>query len=76
VPDLAVLRNTGEHADEYAVDSDKRRLKSIDSRQLEVGAWNGQTYLWPGRSLNVDEALAASEALFKAVQKMGPVIRT
>jgi hypothetical protein len=76
VPDLAVLRNTGEHADEYAVDSDKRRLKAIDSRQLEVGAWNGQTYQWLGRRLNVDEALAAGEALFKALQEMRPVIRT
>jgi hypothetical protein len=42
------------------LDSNRRRLKSINSRQLEVGAWNGQMYQWPDRSLNVRVALATA----------------
>ena len=76
VPDLLVMRNIGEHADEYAVDSDRRHVKSIDARQVEVGAWNGQTYRWLRRSLNVDDALAAGAALFRALQELRPTIAT
>jgi hypothetical protein len=74
VPDLRDMRNIGEHADEYALDSKGRRVKSIDSRQLEVGRWNGQTYEWLDRSLDVDAALAGGKVLFKALQSLRPSI--
>ena len=76
VPDLRRMRNIGEHADEYALDSDRRHVKSIGSGQIEVCAWNGQTYQWLDRSVNVDDALAASQTLFKAVQSRRPTIAT
>jgi hypothetical protein len=76
VPALRVMRNIGEHGDEYAVDSASRQVKSIHARQLEVGAWDGQTYQWLGRSLNVDQALAAGKALFEAVKAQSWITST
>jgi hypothetical protein len=76
VPDLRVMRNIGEHGDEYAVESSSRHMKSIDARQLEVGAWDGQTYQWLGRRLNVDEALPAGQALVEAVKAQSHGIAT
>ncbi len=43
-------------------------MKTIDARQPEAGAWNGQTYQCLGRRLNVDDALAAGEALFNSLK--------
>jgi hypothetical protein len=40
------MRNIGEHADEYAVDSPKRHVKTLGRKQLEVGSWDGQTFKW------------------------------
>lgn len=76
VPELRVMRNIGEHTDEYALDSENRRVKSVDSKQLEVGSWNGQTYDWLGRSLDVDKALDAGECLFRALNALRPTIPT
>lgn len=50
------------------INGDKRRMKTIDARQPEAGAWNGQTYQCLGRRLNVDDALAAGEALFNSLK--------
>ena len=70
---LHTMRNIGEHADEYAVDSPKRHVKTLGRKQLEVGSWDGQTFKWLQESdgtsheLNVDEALAAAEDLHRAL---------
>jgi hypothetical protein len=73
VPDLTLMRNIGEHGDEYAVDSERRRVKSVNRRQLEVGSWDGKTYEWIGGRLNVDEALTAAKELFRLLQALRPV---
>jgi hypothetical protein len=76
VPGLRLMRNIGEHGDEYALNRSRRREKSIGSRQLEVGLWNGQTYQWLGTELNVDEALEAAKALFAALRSLRPSVST
>lgn len=63
---LRTMRNIGEHAEDYAIDSPKRHIKTIERRQLEVGSWDGQTFQWLQASdgtqheLNVDAALSAA----------------
>jgi hypothetical protein len=66
-PSLTIMRNIGEHADEYAIDSPKRHVKTVDRRQLEVGSWDGQTFRWLEHELTVDAALAAAQALHRAL---------
>jgi hypothetical protein len=66
LPDLAKMRNVGEHIDEYAIDAG--RDKSVSRKQLQVGSWDGETYSWLGHTLNIDNALAASEKLFESVR--------
>lgn len=67
LPALAQMRNVGEHIDEYAVDAPRRHHKDIDRRQLQVGSFDGVTYEWLGGALNVDDALAAGEELYRAL---------
>lgn len=69
LPGLSVMRNVGEHIDDYAVDNTKRRHKSVDRRSLQVGQWDGATYTWLNFSLNVDDAHAAAFALYSAVKR-------
>jgi hypothetical protein len=75
VPSLALMRNIGEHIDEYAIDHPKRHVESVDRRQLEVGWWDGTTFSWLQRpdgvtcELNVDTALRAAEQLFEALPR-------
>jgi hypothetical protein len=65
---LNVMRNVGEHLDDYA--SDAGWKKSIGRRQLQVGSWDGTTYTWLDRKLNVDVARAATEKLFDAIRAL------
>lgn len=72
-PSLQLMRNVGEHADSYAVDSPRRHVKTIDRRQLEVGEWDGTTFRWlqdpdgTRHQLNIDRALAAAENLWSVL---------
>lgn len=72
-PSLQTMRDIGEHADEYAIDSKKRHDKAVDRRQLETGSWDGQTFQWLKRQdgtqheLNVDIALEAAETLHRVL---------
>lgn len=64
LPDLATMRNVGEHIDAYAVDEPKRHHKHVVRSQLQVGAFDGKTFRWLGGELNVDEAQQAAERLY------------
>ena len=68
LPDLAKMRNIGEHVDEYAVDAPRRRYRQVDRRQLQVGTWDGRVYRWIGE-LNVDVAKEAAEQLLFQVRE-------
>jgi len=68
-PSLRLMRNVGEHADIYAIDSPNRHVKTIDRRQLEVGEWDGTTFRWLREQLNIDIALAAAEELYGVLRK-------
>ena len=70
LPDLAKMRNVGEHIDDYAVDHPKkRRHRDVGRRQLQVGKWDGKVFRWLESSLNVDDALKAAEELLQAVRE-------
>ena len=70
LPDLAKMRNVGEHIDDYAVDHPKkRRHRDVDRRQLQVGKWDGKVFRWLESSPNVDDALKAAEKLLQAVRE-------
>lgn len=79
-PSLRTMRNIGEHADEYAIDSPKRHEKTIDRRQLETGSWDGQTFQWLQKDddtrheLNVDTALDAAQALQRVLQETKVIV--
>jgi hypothetical protein len=66
LPMLPMMRNVGEHIDDYALD--RGRDKHVSRQALQVGAWDGRTYSWLGESLNVDVAHAAAEGLWSAVR--------
>lgn len=70
VPELKKLRNIVEHQNEYAVDSPKRKVKTVDRKQLEVGSWNDTEYNWLGVTLNIDEAYNAAGKLFTNLQRV------
>ncbi len=71
LPDLAKMRNIGEHVDDYAVDAPKRRYADVDRKQLQVGTWDGTVYRWIGE-LNVDVAHEAAEQLMR---ELGAAVR-
>ena len=64
-----ILRDVGEHMDDYAIDSKKRRVKSISPNALECGTWDGTTFSWLGESLNVDTALEAAKRLLASARR-------
>ena len=72
IPNLRVMRNVGEHIDDYAVDGPRRRHKEVTHQQLQVGTWDGTVFKWLGkqqlRELNVDHVLTAAENLHSAVR--------
>ncbi len=59
------MRNVGEHIDEYAIE--KGRDRKVNRQALQVGRFDSTTLEWLGERLNVDEALAAAEALYRAI---------
>ncbi|MGC1165837.1 MAG: hypothetical protein WA862_07010 [Solirubrobacterales bacterium] len=66
LPDLQKMRNVGEHIDDYAFEGGRDR--SVDRRALQVGSFDSTTLEWLGERLNVDEALAAAENLYRAIK--------
>lgn len=65
LPDLRKMRNVGEHVDEYAVE--RGRDRSIDRRALQAGTFDATTLEWLGERLDADDALAAAERLYRAI---------
>jgi len=61
VPKLRLLRNVGEHIDEYSLGIGHD--PSIQWRQLQVGKWDGKVFYWLDVELNVEEAMTAAERL-------------
>jgi hypothetical protein len=61
LPKLELLRNVGEHIDDYSLDAG--RDPSVRWRQLQVGGWDKTTFEWLGIELNADEAMAAAKKL-------------
>jgi len=62
LPMLKVMRNVGEHVDDYAVDSPRRHHKHVTRYSLQVGTFDGTSYEWLNLSLNIDEARTAAFA--------------
>jgi len=69
------MRNVGEHIDDYALDSPKRRHRDVSRQALQVGTWDGTTYLWSGESLNIDVAHDAAHILFAAISSAAKMWR-
>lgn len=70
LPMLQKMRNVGEHIDDYAVDSERRRHKDVERFSLQVGSFDGTTYEWLGAHLNIDEAHSASTHLLGVVRSV------
>ena len=68
LPDLTMMRNVGEHIDDYARNDDRRRYKHVDRRTLHVGTWDGTTYEWLGAKLNIDTAHSYAVELHSAIR--------
>lgn len=66
LPDLPTMRNVGEHIDEYAIE--KGRDRNVDRRALQAGSFGKVTLDWLGGRLDADAALAAAEALHRAIK--------
>jgi hypothetical protein len=70
LPDLKDMRNVAEHFDDYAVD--EGRKTAIRRQSLEVVVFGKQKIEWLDFSLQVDDALQASSALFEAIKLNKP----
>jgi hypothetical protein len=61
LPKLGLLRNVGEHIDDYSREAG--RDQSVRWEQIQVGGWDGTTFQWLGIKVDVDEAMKASRRL-------------
>jgi hypothetical protein len=68
LPQLSVMRNVGEHIDDYLLGNSKTRHKQVSRGMLQSGTWDGVTYTWLNESLNVDGAHDAAFQLFSALR--------
>jgi hypothetical protein len=68
VPNLKQFRDVAEHIDDYARDQGKRKNVARQSLEVSTLSADGKTLSWLGHTLNADEALVASESLFKTLQ--------
>jgi hypothetical protein len=66
LPDLRKMRNVGEHIDEYAVEAGRDR--EVDRRQLQVGSFDGTTFIWVGGKIDVDQAFKAARHLYEEIR--------
>ena len=64
------MRDVAEHFDYYAIHKGKN--KNIIRYQLEVSSMSESTYAWLGYNLDINDALKASEKLFKAINNNFP----
>lgn len=74
LPDLAKMRNVGEHIDEYVHEGtkqsrDRRQHKEVRRGGLQSSSWDGTVFNWLGVELDIDIALKAAETLFAAVSE-------
>jgi hypothetical protein len=67
VPSLAVMRNVGEHIEDYATDSGRDR--SISRSQLSVGRWNSDSFEWLGHTIDFEEGQKAAENLSDVIRQ-------
>jgi hypothetical protein len=76
LPGLNVMRNVGEHIDDYGID--QGRNKAIARQSLEVASLEeeGPTLHWLGAKLNAHEALEAGRHLFVAVKEASRAFQT
>ena len=65
LPNLAMLRNVGEHLDEYAVGAGNH--SSVTWRHVQVTSWNDPVVEWLGLKLDAEDALSAGHALIGAL---------
>jgi hypothetical protein len=68
LPGLVTMRDVGEHIDDYALKTSKRRHRDVIPGQLQVGSLDETVFAWLGHQLDTDIALAAAEKLFSAVK--------
>lgn len=68
LPGLKVMRDVGEHIEDYALNSSHRHRKDKTKSMLEVGSWADPIYSWMGETLNIDEAYTYSGKIFIAVR--------
>lgn len=68
LPALLVMRNVGEHFDDYAIDSKRRRHKAIGRRHLQSRTIDGTTFEWLDGTLDTQQALASANSLFNEVR--------
>ena len=69
LPGLKVMRDVGEHIDEYGVDSHRRHNQSVQRTSLEVGTCDRDgSFDWLGYRIESDIALEASYQLFGAIK--------
>jgi hypothetical protein len=73
VPMLKVMRDVGEHIDDYALESGRRHHRHITRAFVQVAQWDGTAYTWLGVTLNLSEARAAAQALYEAIQRVASV---
>lgn len=67
LPNLKMMRDIGEHIDDYALDRGRKR--SVTRQGLQVGSWDGETFTWAaGGTIAIDDALRAAEQLFNAMR--------
>lgn len=67
IPGLTTMRNIAEHIDSYAVDSPHRHDKQVDRRQLQVGQFSAEEFVWLGHTLNAAHVKTTAETLHGAV---------
>lgn len=69
LPVLKVMRNVGEHFDEYARDGARRRHREVDRRSLQVGTWDGTSYQWLDQTMDLRAAREAARHLYAALRR-------
>ena len=78
MPDLKIMRDVAEHIDEYATDEGRKSAKpgrnssGVRRQALEVACVGKRHVQWLGCSLDTEQAVRASEALFKAIKSNMP----
>lgn len=65
-PTFRRCETSGEHIDEYAIE--KGRDRNVNRRALQAGSFGKVTLDWLGGRLDADAALAAAEALHRAIK--------